>query len=341
MSRTFLAAALLALTSTAGAEVDSSDVDTDRPEYDATPVINGTAVPSGKWPDAVAVLSATGSCTGTLIAPDIVLTAGHCANPAPTTVIANTTNYNGAGGIRATVKSVTAYPNWENTFDVAVIVLNAPIAGVTPRRVGAACTFQSFADNMMVHLVGFGLTDTAGMGDNTTLREASAPIVDADCSTTGKGCSAGAAPAGEFIAGGGGTDSCYGDSGGPVYLDTPRGTVVVGAVSRGLDNAATPCGGGGIYVRTDKVLQWIETTAGKPVMQDTCSGGGMNPPENPDEPSGGGSGTGTGPGGSGTGQDPNQAQTEITGGCSTGAGGTGGAVVMFAMLLGGLRRRRR
>src|SRR5688572_16628570 len=105
MSRTLFAAALLALSSTAAAETHSSAIDTDRPDYDATPVINGTAVPAGKWPDAVAVLSATGSCTGTLIAPDVVLTAGHCANPAPTTVIANTTNYNGTGGVRATVKS--------------------------------------------------------------------------------------------------------------------------------------------------------------------------------------------------------------------------------------------
>jgi len=55
----------------AGAEVNSTDLDTDRPEESATPVINGTAAPAGKWPDAVAVLSATGSCTGTLIAPDV------------------------------------------------------------------------------------------------------------------------------------------------------------------------------------------------------------------------------------------------------------------------------
>lgn len=334
MSKTLLAA-LLALTSTAAAEKSSTALDTDRPDYDAKPVINGTAVPAGKWPDAVAVLSAQGSCTGTLIAPDVVLTAGHCADPKPTTVIANTTNYNVAGGVRATVKSITAYPNWENTYDIAVIVLTAPMVGVTPRRIGAACTFQGFADNMMVHLVGFGLTDTAGQGDNTVLREANAPIIDADCSTTGKGCSAGALPAGEFIAGGSGTDSCFGDSGGPVYLDTPRGTVVVGAVSRGLDNAASPCGGGGIYVRTDKVLQWIEATAGKPVMQDTCANN--NPPGNPDEPNGGGGGGGEG---GGSGQEMSNTQTEITGGCSTGAGGTGGAAVLFAMLLGGLRRRR-
>jgi endonuclease G len=308
-----------------------------RLERAATPVIGGTAVPAGKWPDAVAVLGASGSCTGTLIAPDVVLTAGHCADANPTTVIANTTNYNGTGGVRATVKSITAYPNWETTFDVAVIVLNTPITSVAPRKIGAACTFQGFQNNMMVHLVGFGLTDTAGMGNNTQLREASAPIIDATCAN-GAGCAPGASPAGEFIAGGGGTDSCFGDSGGPVYLDTPRGTVVVGAVSRGLDNSATPCGGGGIYVRTDKVLAWIETTTGKTVSKDTCAAGGGETPENPDESGGEGTGGGSG---TGTPDDERAESSEITGGCSTGSGAGSGAALGIAMLLGGLRRRRR
>ncbi len=107
-----------------------------------------------------------GSCTGTLIAPAVVLTAGHCEAAQMTEVIANTTDYNGAGGVRSTIKRITAYPNWETSYDVAVLVLNTPITGVTPRKIGTACTFtEGFADSTMVHLVGFGLTDTAGMGE--------------------------------------------------------------------------------------------------------------------------------------------------------------------------------
>src|SRR5512138_3522047 len=52
------------------------------------PIVGGSEVPAGKWPDAVAVLGAQGSCTGTLIAPTVVLTAGHCAEANPTRVIA-------------------------------------------------------------------------------------------------------------------------------------------------------------------------------------------------------------------------------------------------------------
>lgn len=335
MSRMLAVASLLVPASLAVAETRSGALEVRLEESTADQVIGGSAVPLGKWPDAVAVVGAQGSCTGTLIAPDIVLTAGHCADAGLTQVIANTTDFNSAGGTRSSIASITAYPNWETTYDVAVVKLTMPITTVTPRPIGASCTFQGFSSQMMVHLVGFGLTDTAGQGNNTTLREANAPVTDPTCSG-GRGCQPGAAPAGEFIAGGNGTDSCFGDSGGPVYLDTPRGTMVIAAVSRGLDNSPTPCGGGGIYVRTDKVLQWIEQTAGHPVTKDSCAtGGGATPPgEDPpggENPPGGGGGDPSGPEGDIYGG-------EITGGCST-SGSSAGLFLGLALL--GLRRRRR
>ena len=92
---------------------------------------------------------------------------------------------------------------------------------------------RGFAKAMDVHLVGFGLTEEAGTGNNTHLNQAMAPVVDPECMGP-YGCEHSIQPGGEFVAGGGGTDSCFGDSGGPVYLDTPRGVVAIGAVSRGV-----------------------------------------------------------------------------------------------------------
>lgn len=274
------------------------------------PVVGGSTAPPGKWPDAVAVLGTSGSCTGTLVAPDVVITAGHCAEINPTEVIANTTDYTGADGVMVDVKSTTAYPDWQHTYDLSVIVLDRPIAGVTPRKVGTACTFGELRSAMSVHLVGYGLTAEDGTGNNTLLNEAMAPIVDPDCSG-GRGCHAKVAPGGEFVAGGDGTDSCFGDSGGPVYFDTPRGTVVIGAVSRGIDGAAMPCGGGGIYVRTDKVIDWIEQTTGRTIAKDDCSGNGS---------------------------DYADAYGAVaSGGCSTGRGGAG---LGIGLALLALRRRR-
>jgi secreted trypsin-like serine protease len=338
-----LRCSLLAVALLASAPLASADPIEPGAEPGEESIIGGTASPPGKWPDAVAVLGAAGSCTGTLIAPDVVLTAGHCAAANPTRVIANTTDYAAAGGSTATVKTTTAYPNWETSYDVAVIVLNTPITTVTPRRLGTACTFQQgFTPGTNVHLVGFGSTDVQGGGTNSRLNEVMAPVTDPVCTTTGQGCVAAVAPGGEFIVGGNGKDTCFGDSGGPVYLDTPRGTVVVGAVSRGLDNSPTPCGGGGIYVRTDKIASWLETTTGKQISKDTClttppGGGGGN---GGGDGTGGGNGDGNG-GGNGTGGDDG-AETDVVGGCSAGGGRAGSLLPLgLGLALVALRRRRR
>ena len=100
----------------------------------ATPVVGGSQVPAGKWPDAVAVLGTSGTCTGTLVAPDVVLTAGHCADIDPVRVAVDTPTYTD-GGVRVAVAQVIPYPDWKNSYDVAVLVLAQPIEGVTPRGV--------------------------------------------------------------------------------------------------------------------------------------------------------------------------------------------------------------
>lgn len=298
-------------------------------------IIGGTLAPAGKWPDTVAVLGNQGSCTGTLIAPDVVLTAGHCVG-GMTTVIANSVDYNAQGGSRATIKSHTAYPNWETTYDVSVIVLNTPITGVTPRPVATTeCTMTSFGSKPSVQLVGFGATDINAQGANTKLYEVTVPVTDAVGTTAGLGFKPAVAPGGEFGAGDGAKDSCNGDSGGPVYLNTPRGYVVIGAVSRAYDNATQNCGQGGIYVRADKVLQWIETTAGKTVSKDSCAAGPSEPespsnpdPNNPDNPS--------------NPNNPSTPDTDLTGGCSTsGSGHSSPFAFLLALGLGAMIRRRR
>jgi endonuclease G len=270
MSRCAVLVLLLAASNAAYA--DQHFASSPQQEDGNSAVVGGTTVLPGQWPDAVAVLGSSGTCTGTLIAPDVVLTAGHCANIKPVQVIANTTDYSQDGGVRVQVAKTVAYPNWQTEYDVAVLVLASRIEGVAPRKVGTSCTFEEFSRSTAVRLVGFGATDTSGQVANTQLMQAMTEVVDPEC-TGGQGCKQAVAPGGEFVAGGSsGADSCFGDSGGPVYLDTSRGAVVVGAVSRGVDGADTPCGGGGIYVRTDKLIDWIEQTTERAIEQDGCEG---------------------------------------------------------------------
>ena len=262
------------------------------------PVVGGSIVPDGEWPDVVAVLGTHGECTGTLVAPDVVLTAGHCAQIEPIEVVARTNDY-ASGGERVDVASVTPYPGWETSYDVAAIVLAHPITDIAPRTIAVECTFDGFARDTAVRIVGFGRTVAAG-DSNTALHEAMTQVIDPDC-MFGHGCRELIAPDGEFVAGDDATASCFGDSGGPVYL----GEIAIAAVSRGLAGASDACSGA-IYVRLDKIADWLEHATGRALARDAC------PPP-------------------------------ASGGCSTSRGGDiGGLLALLALvrLSGGHRTRR-
>jgi secreted trypsin-like serine protease len=235
-----------------------------------TPVVGGTEVSPGTWPDVVAVLGQDGSlCSGTLIAADLVLTAAHCIDGHPAEVVLGSVDLVRPDGERRAVKWSRAYPSWLDQYDVGLIMLEHPVFA-KPRAIVQDCPGdERFVDGAAVKVVGFGLTTPSGTGDNTRLHEATLPVVDASC-TTDAACAAAIAPGGEFIAGGNGTDACFGDSGGPVYLDTPTGTGLIGVVSRGLSSWTEPCGGGGIYVRADKVVPWIEEVSGRKLDRLPC-----------------------------------------------------------------------
>jgi len=293
------------------------------PSTFAAPVVGGTVVPAHAWPDAVAVLAPRAACTGTLIAPDVVLTAGHCIGVHPVEVIVDTIDYGSSGGERIAVASAHAYPSWDTTYDVGVLVLASP-AKAKPRAIAATCTLDTaLYDGAAVRLVGFGLTTASGTGDNSRLHQAVVPVTDAACSDP-LACQPRVAPDGEFMAGGGGKDSCFGDSGGPVYVEAARtgSAALAGVVSRGMGEPGAPCGGGGVYVRADKVVPWIEKTTGRTITRTTCAGKG-------DEVAAGDAGA------------PDAGGCDASG--AGAVGGLGGGLLALAMALrrGRLPRRRR
>lgn len=228
------------------------------------PVVGGSTVAIGAYPDVALVVAPMALCSGTLIAPDVVLTAGHCIDTHPTEVLLGSVDYTKPGGEAIRVKSATAYPSWETEFDVGVLVLDHA-AAAKPRPIASACTAKDLEPGNAVTVVGFGLTDAAGTGQNTKLHQAKLAVVDPAC-TSDLACNSKVAPNGEFVAGGDGVDACFGDSGGPIYLDD----ALIGVVSRGLGTSAEPCGGGGVYVRADRVVSWIESTTQRKVTRSTC-----------------------------------------------------------------------
>nr|HEX4318059.1 trypsin-like serine protease [Kofleriaceae bacterium] len=233
-------------------------------------VIGGSDAPPGMWPDAAAILfSGTMECSGVLVAPTVVLTAGHCADPAlgpqPDHVRVGASSLTGSDGETLAVATATVFPSYATTTDLTVLVL-ATAAREQPRAIATGWGSAAIVDGAPVELVGYGAIDADGSDFVPALQQAQTTITDATCAHE-PGCSAGAMPAGELGAGGSGVDTCPGDSGGPMYLPTPFGTFVAGLTARAYATAQTACGGGGIYERPDHVVDWIELAAGGAVAR--------------------------------------------------------------------------
>lgn len=220
------------------------------------PVIGGGDAPPGAWPDVAALRDGQARllCTGTLIAANVVVTAGHCDRTDLVDVL--------IGGVPLDhpelgevipVMAKFAYPSSQDSEDVAVLVLAGP-SSHAPRAIASGWDVMNGAP---VRLVGYGATDSGGTVFVPALQEAATTITDFACSTS-RGCNALAMPDGELGAGGLGIDTCVGDSGGPLYL----GGALAGITSRGYTGETALCGMGSIYARADRLVGWIEQVTG-------------------------------------------------------------------------------
>lgn len=244
---------------------------TPEPSVSAAPdVVGGRQAPAGKWNDTAAAMGGDQPiCSGTLIAPNVVITAGHCINVGIDSVKLGVNDFTSPGGETIAVSRQVSYPNWQGTYDVGLLIL-ASESAYPPRILATGCVLErSLHAGSAAHIVGYGAIDEAGNQYTSELREAETTISDPDC-TGGRGCNGSVAPGGELGAGGGGVDACFGDSGGPLYLDDPSGIMLVGVTSRGYQGTDLPCSEGGIWVRPDAVIEWIEATAAVTIPRATC-----------------------------------------------------------------------
>jgi MYXO-CTERM domain-containing protein len=208
-------------------------------------------------------------CTGTLIAPDLVLTAGHCIGGVSRVKLGEV-DLTSPAGEEIVVAREVEHPDSFSTYDVGLLILEEP-SSYTPRVVATGCVLERYAVNgAEVEIVGWGAIDQEGSQETDVLMEARSSITDIDC-TGGRGCNTAVVPAGELGAGGNSVDSCFGDSGGPLYLLTDIGEYLIGITSRGYDDATRPCGEGGIYVRADAVIDWVEAESGQSLPRANCN----------------------------------------------------------------------
>ena len=228
----------------------------------------------GAWPDAVAVLrQGNMHCSGVVIAPNWVLTAGHCSNRSETVRVGSV--YSEEGGTTVRISETIEYPDDADVFDIQLHQLETPAPGPThPPALGCVAD-HGIQNGATATLVGFGSTSATGGFASPILLQADVPIVDADCLSFDKDCHPDAAPHGEFIAGGDGVDTCDGDSGGPVYGRVAGQTYVLGVTSRAVRPSKNDCGDGGIYVQMDAIIPWVETQTGLAFETPNCDALGL------------------------------------------------------------------
>lgn len=261
--------AALALASSSLGCVAPLDLEETRTE--SAEILGGTNVPAGKWPELAGIVFGGDSieCTGTLVAPTVVVTAAHCIEdfgpPASHVLLAATSLARQEEGERIAVTARHAYPGGLDSIDIAVLVLATP-SQQAPRAIATGWARPEIRDGAEVVIAGYGAIDRDGEEFIDDLQEAVTTITDFDCSRSA-GCNSIARPAGELGAGGMGIDTCAGDSGGPLYVATAYGAYLAGVTSRGYDDNRYYCSEGGIYGRPDKIVDWIEQQTGVTVAR--------------------------------------------------------------------------
>jgi len=221
---------------------------------DRNRIIGG--VLTSDYKDCVAVGSRNGwCCTGTLVAPNVVITAGHCVrgNCSDRVFVGDDVTM---PGTVISVRDASSHPNYappDPTHDLGVLILDED-AGGEPRSIANADMLQAATS---VRLAGYGNTDPNSSGGYGRRRMVDVALASPDRKY-------GADPDSEFVAGAPflDRDSCNGDSGGPAFIQSNRRWYLAGATSRATASSVRPCGDGGIYTRVDVFEDWVKSVPG-------------------------------------------------------------------------------
>ncbi len=254
----------------AGAEVAPDDPQT---------IVGGTEASSCQFPSAVAILEADSNpvmCSGTLVHPEVVTLAAHCVIPErPIVAIGFGEQGQGFPGPARQIPVTECVPHplydVQGNPDIAYCILDEPVTDVPIVPILAGCETDVLQPGTSVVIVGFGASWGTLDGEGEVQATGAGPkrwivqTVDAITPELDE----------VYLVGGNGSQSaCFGDSGGPGFVQLADGTWrVFGAASRLYDPGGFPppmeqgniCGVGAMYGYLSTRLHWLESETGRDV----------------------------------------------------------------------------
>ena len=209
-----------ALTASLALAVPANAITNGTPDGNKHPSVGGLVSPT-QYSDGTWIY-----CSGTLISPTVFLTAAHCAEDGERVGVTFDSAYQAGDTVYSgTFHADPLYNQAQSdTHDIAVVVLDKAVKGITPARLPTAGSLSGLSSGQLLTSVGYGANEvTNGPGGHQYLYD--------DVRMTTTGTLNAVDPAWLRISmnaakGDGGT--CYGDSGGPNFLGT---TDVVAAIT--------------------------------------------------------------------------------------------------------------